>query len=77
MKPLMSFPLTFLAGGATASSQLERFTGLEGFIGLLQLAGAGFNLLKGAKVYLSRAVTFPLLAETFRGNLLLFSSVFE
>ncbi|CAM9108414.1 unnamed protein product [Sphacelaria rigidula] len=49
MKPLMSFPLTFLAGGATASSQLERFTGLEGFIGLLQLAGAGFNLLKGAK----------------------------
>ena len=56
MKPLMSFPLAFLAGGAMASSELERFTGLEGFIGLLQLAGAGFNLLKGAKVCLSRDV---------------------
>lgn len=45
MQPLMSFPL-FSRGGQS----FDVFTGLEGFIGLLQIAGAGFNLWKGIKV---------------------------
>ena len=54
MQPLMSFPFpAFFSLGASQQQQqqqLEMFTGLEGLIGLLQLAGAGFNLIKGAKV---------------------------
>lgn len=61
MQPLMSFPyVPFLplgegetagtSGGAGGKVQLEMFTGLEGFIGLLQLVGACFNLWKGIKV---------------------------
>ena len=53
MQPLMSFPFpAFLSLGESQQrqQQLEMFTGLEGLIGLLQLAGAGFNLCKGAKV---------------------------
>lgn len=49
MQPLISFPLAFLVGNGTVV-KFERFTSLEGFIGVLQLAGAGFNLIKGAKV---------------------------
>lgn len=58
MRPFMSFPLQFLLQGQSeGSSKLDRFTGLEGVIGLLQLAGAGFNLCKGAKVsWLGRVV---------------------
>lgn len=55
MQPLMSFPfpafsLLGLGGGSQQRQRLEMFTGLEGLIGLLQLAGACFNLIKGAKV---------------------------
>lgn len=55
MQPLMSFPFSSsILGGAMsragASQELETFTALEGVIGLLQLAGAAFNLCKGAKV---------------------------
>eukprot|EP00752_Nemacystus_decipiens_P016327 g14602.t1 len=60
MQPFMSFPLpAFLALGAShrEQQQLEMFTGLEGLIGLLQLAGAGFNLCKGAKSLAGGVVT--------------------
>lgn len=53
MQPLMSFPFpafSLLGLGGGSQQRLEMFTSLEGLIGLLQLAGAGFNLLKGAKV---------------------------
>lgn len=53
MQPLLSFPVpAFFSLGASQQQQqqLEMFTVLEGLIGLLQLAGAGFNLCKGAKV---------------------------
>lgn len=52
MQPFMSFP--FLVGGGgeggIGAAPFERFTGLEGLIGLLQLAGACFNIWKGIKV---------------------------
>lgn len=54
MQPLMSFPFPAFSllglGGSQQRQRLEMFTGLEGLIGLLQLAGAVFNLCKGAKV---------------------------
>lgn len=54
MQPLMSFPQALLPfGGGNDNGtawELERFTTLEGFIGVMQLAGACFNLVKGAKV---------------------------
>lgn len=56
MQPLMSFPFPAFSllglgvGGSPQREGLEMFTGLEGLIGLLQLAGAIFNLSKGAKV---------------------------
>lgn len=50
MQPLMAFPFPFFWSGGGGAGKLEMFTGLEGLIGLLQLAGAGFNLCKGAKV---------------------------
>lgn len=51
MQPLMSFPLAFLVGSSSGTAvKLEHFTGLDGLIGVLQLAGAAFNLIKGAKV---------------------------
>lgn len=43
MQPTITIPFA-------ASANAEKFTGLEGFIGLLQLAGACFNLWKGLKV---------------------------
>ncbi len=59
MQPLMSFPFpaVSLLGASHPQQQLDMFTGLEGLIGLLQLAGAGFNLCKGAKV---KAFSFVL-----------------
>ncbi|CAN0451173.1 unnamed protein product [Ectocarpus sp. 12 AP-2014] len=48
MQPLMAFPFPLFWSGGGAG-KLEMFTGLEGLIGVLQLAGAGFNLCKGAK----------------------------
>ncbi|CAM9902540.1 unnamed protein product [Ascophyllum nodosum] len=50
MQPLMAFPVLGGAGWAGKEGmQLERFTGLEGFIGVLQVVGACFNLVKGAQ----------------------------
>lgn len=43
MQPLITFPFAM-------GRSLDPFTSLEGFIGLLQLAGACFNLWKGVKV---------------------------
>ncbi|CAM9762713.1 unnamed protein product [Ectocarpus sp. 6 AP-2014] len=48
MQPLMAFPFPLFWSGGGAG-KLEMFTGLEGLIGVLQLAGAVFNLCKGAK----------------------------
>lgn len=56
MQPLMRFPL--FGGTGWAGTPLEMFTGLEGFIGILQVAGACFNLLKGAKVKLQQFSNF-------------------
>lgn len=55
MQPLMAFP--FYVGGGQAA--LDKFTGLEGLIGLLQMAGACFNLLKGAKVLQCHCLLYP------------------
>lgn len=74
MQPLMSFPFpAFLLLGASASQQqqqqqqqLEMFTCLEGLIGLLQLAGAGFNLCKGAKVKSTQSRDFTTLLLCLR-----------
>lgn len=51
MQPFTSFPAFVVGGGGGgAGAPLEKFTGLEGFIGIMQLAGACFNIWKGVKV---------------------------
>lgn len=56
MQPLMRFPS--FGGTEWAGTPLEMFTTLECLIGILQVAGACFNLLKGAKVKLQQISNF-------------------
>lgn len=61
MQPMMTLP--FLRAGRQS---LDPFTVLEGFIGLLQLAGACFNIWKGIKVISVGTRSFAAMSSVVR-----------